>query len=217
MVWTRETHVEQLTADKDVLVVLTAAGGGGAYADWWQGGHGGQPAWETFHTQELPQLLERNWQAGDKRAIGGSSMGGLGALDYAARHPGLFQAVASFSGVADNGDPQDQMDPAVWGDKTAQADIWRAHSPLQLADKLKGADLYISYGNGIPGPLDDAQAEHDDFEALIAAKNERLVARLKELGIPATVDAYGPGTHSWPYWDRELPKALPMLLKAIGE
>jgi hypothetical protein len=60
LVWARNTDVEQLTADSDLLVAMTAASGGGAYTDWWHGGEGGQPAWETFHTQELPQLLERN-------------------------------------------------------------------------------------------------------------------------------------------------------------
>ncbi len=48
VVWARNTDVEQLTADSDLLVALTAAGGGGAYSDWWQDGEGGQPAWETF-------------------------------------------------------------------------------------------------------------------------------------------------------------------------
>ena len=42
------------------------------------------------------------------------------------------------------------------------------------------------------------------------------MARLKQLGIPVTVDAYGPGTHSDPYWERALHRSLPMLLKALG-
>ena len=41
--------------------------------------------------------------------------------------------------------------------------------------------------------------------------------RLEELGIPATVDADGPGTHTWPYFERELHKSLPLLLQALGE
>ena len=42
------------------------------------------------------------------------------------------------------------------------------------------------------------------------------MARLEELGIPATVDAYGPGTHAWAYWERGLHAAMPMLLEALG-
>ena len=36
-----------------------------------------------------------------ERAVAGLSMGGFGALKYAARHPGVFQAAASYSGVVD--------------------------------------------------------------------------------------------------------------------
>ena len=37
-----------------------------------------------------------------------------------------------------------------------------------------------------------------------------------ELDIPVTVSAYGPGTHTWPYWERGLHEAMPMLLEALG-
>jgi S-formylglutathione hydrolase FrmB len=41
------------------------------------------------------------------------------------------------------------------------------------------------------------------------------VARLEELGIPATVEAYGDGTHTWPYWERALHASLPVLLGGL--
>jgi len=55
-----------------------------------------------------------------------------------------------------------------------------------------------------------------DLEGWIAPQNRTFVARLISEGIPATVDAYGPGSHDWPYWERALHRALPMLLKALG-
>jgi diacylglycerol O-acyltransferase / trehalose O-mycolyltransferase len=76
--------------------------------------------------------------------------------------------------------------------------------PLSGAEALEGTDLYISYGNGKSGPLDPPGASFDGGESWLTPQNDRLVARLEELGIPATVDAYGPGTHSWPYWERSL-------------
>jgi len=43
-------------------------------------------------------------------AVAGASMGGLGALAYAARRPGLFRAAASFSGIVDTRlTPQEPM------------------------------------------------------------------------------------------------------------
>ena len=47
--------------------------------------------------------------------------------------------------------------------------------------------------------------------------NDAFVTRLEELGIPAQVDAYGPGTHTWPYFERSLHDAMPMLLEALGD
>src|SRR5436190_394930 len=126
-----------------------SAGTWGWYTDWWNDGAGGPPKWETFHLVELAQLLERNWQAGDKRAVAGYSMGGMGAMAYAARHPGMFLAAAAYSGVLDTlGAGAYTQSTATWGDPTAQADVWRAHNPLDLAAALKGVALYVSYGDG---------------------------------------------------------------------
>ncbi len=68
---------------------------GGWYADAWNGGAGEPPAWETFHLVELIELLDRNWRADGARPVAGVSMGGFGAMAYAARHPGMFRAAAS--------------------------------------------------------------------------------------------------------------------------
>ncbi len=47
--------------------------------------------------QELRRLLESDWGAGSRRVVAGPSMGGQGALLYAARHPGMFRATAAYS------------------------------------------------------------------------------------------------------------------------
>ena len=87
------------TADLPLIVAMAEAGWDGWYSDWWNGGEGGPPMWETFHLSEVRELLERNWQAGDDRAVAGVSMGGFGAMSDAARHPELFQGADSFSGA----------------------------------------------------------------------------------------------------------------------
>ncbi|WP_279580200.1 alpha/beta hydrolase [Fodinicola feengrottensis] len=80
---------------------MPEGGPAGFYSNWWNHGERGAPAWETFHLTELRQLLERGYGAGTRRVIAGLSMGGFGALSYAARHPGMFRAAASYSGVID--------------------------------------------------------------------------------------------------------------------
>ena len=214
--WTDLTDVEAFTAPTDLLVVMPDAANGW-YADAWNGGAGGAPAWETFHTTELLQLIERNWGASDERVIAGLSMGGLGAMDYAARHPGMFKAAASYSGVLDTTGQELFDGEAAFGDPVAQAENWKSHNPLDLAPALEGLPLYVSYGDGQPGPLDPAGGSDTGTELWVAPQNAAFVDRLEELGIPATVDAYGPGSHDWPYWERALHESLPMLLEALEE
>jgi diacylglycerol O-acyltransferase / trehalose O-mycolyltransferase len=217
--WTEDTDVEALTAPTDLLVVMPAALTSGV-GDRSQGGSGGTGMWETFHLTELRQLLERNWQAGEDRAIAGLSMGGFGTLTYAERHPDLFKGVASYSGGPLNKVALTLMlekGLADWGDLDPDAANWDIYDPVKLIDRLDGKALYFSYGNGMPGPLDPPErTDIDELEKTVGVGNEAFVAALDEAGIPATVNAYGPGTHSWSYWERELHASLPMLLKAVG-
>ena len=215
--WSWNTDVQALVAPTELLVVMPYGGATGWYSDWWNEGKGGPPMWEQFHLTELRLLLEREWQASEQRVIAGFSMGGYGAMAYAARHPGMFRASASYSGALDTFAIRDFIGQATWGDPVRQQDIWRAHNPLDLAAALDGTALYVSYGDGGRGPLDTQPVRGDDLEPRLAVMNRAFVARLKPLGIPVTVDAYGPGSHDFPYWERALHRSLPMLLEALGE
>ena len=156
-------------------------------------------------------------------------MGGLGALGYAARHPGSYASAASFSGIVHTrlSDQESQgylglvqsqgQDPAaLWGDPKTDAAVWRAHNPYDLAAQLKAIPIFISAGNGRPGPLDKPDAAVDEIEPSIGAENEALASRLREVGAEAQIDLYGPGTHNWVYWQRELHKAWPMITASLG-
>ena len=83
---------------------------------------------------------------------------------------------------------------------------WAAHDPATLAENLRWTRIYMYWGNGQPGPYDSAPVERRRrvIEALIWHDNNDFEARLEALGIPAYFDDYGPGTHSWPYWTRDL-------------
>jgi S-formylglutathione hydrolase FrmB len=232
--WTRSTDVEDLAGLDGVLVVMPEGGQVGFYSDWYNGGRGGPPQWETFHLTELRGLLERDWRAGNRRAVAGVSMGGLGAMAYAARHPGMFQAAASYSGILDTGHQAGPIpgprlienllrdfgeDPlGLWGDRQRQTRVWAAHNPYDLAAQLRGVVLFASVGNGRPGPLDTEAPTQQARQIEQALQPETLafVGRLRQLGMPVQVDAYGPGTHNWPYWQRELHRSLPLLQRALG-
>jgi S-formylglutathione hydrolase FrmB len=222
--WTRSTDVAALTRPLDVLVAMPEGGDVGFYSDWRSG-----PGWEAFHTGELPALLAAEYRAGDRAVVAGLSMGGLGALGYAARHPGRYAAAASFSGIAHTrlspAVTQDYLgllqaygaDPlALWGDPAADAPNWEQHNPYDLVPALRGTPLFVSAGDGRLGPLDPPGTAADEIETSIGAQNRALAHRLRDEGVDAQVDLSGAGTHSWGYWQRELHEAWPLLAAALG-
>jgi diacylglycerol O-acyltransferase / trehalose O-mycolyltransferase len=222
--WTRSTDIEKLVQRSDIMVVMPDGGKAGFYSDWQSG-----PRWETFHTTELPSLLTQQYRASTVASVAGVSMGGLGALDYAARRPGMFTVAASLSGIVHTRLSIDESrgylgliqsqgeDPlALWGDPDANMDTWKQHNPYDLAPQLKGVRLFISAGDGRPGPLDPAGTNEDSIEAAIGAENRAFAHRVQQLGLNAQIDLYRPGTHNWVYWQRELHRAWPLISDGLG-
>lgn len=224
--WSTQTDLVAFTADSNLLVVMPEGGNDGWYSDWYNDGANGAPGWETFHLDELRGVLEQQFRASSVRAIAGVSMGGFGALSYAARHPGLFRAAASYSGDLDsvgawfltslpsffNGDNMD----LVWGNLLFSLARWSAHNPTALAGALTSIPLFVACGNGAPGPLDAPGAASDLLEQAVAPTSLTFVAALAARNPLLTTDFYGSGTHSWPYWQREFHRSFPLLLRALG-
>jgi pimeloyl-ACP methyl ester carboxylesterase len=143
-------------------------------------------------------------------------MGGFGAFSYAARHPDLFAAAASFSGAIDtNYKPFIALMEAtpsqlgLWGPHETQEVRWRAHNPWDLAPNLRGMKLEVHTGDGQTG---GPNGGGDPIEAGVHAMSVSMHERLARLGIRHVWDDYGPGGHSWPYWQRDLRRTLPDLL-----
>lgn len=226
--WTAMTDVAEIPALRDVLVVMPEAGDSGWYSDWWNGGQGGSPAWETFHLRELRPVLEQEYGAGQHRAVAGLSMGGLGALLYAGRNPGMFSAAASYSGMvhplSESGIrwsshfmSQYGFDPdRLWGDPVEQRDVWEEHDPFHLARQLRTIPVYLSSGDGNPGPLDPPGSAFNALERDFLHQNLEVAAAIEAVGGDVTTDFYGSGRHGWGYWERELHDSLPMLLDAMS-
>ncbi|GAA2961205.1 alpha/beta hydrolase [Kitasatospora cinereorecta] len=226
--WTRETDVEQLAARSDVLIVMPDGGRAGYYSDWFAG----PPRWETFHTTELIRLIERHYRTSSSRAVMGLSMGGFGALNYAAHNPGMFRYVAAMSSYVDLNDPAVRLVlglgserdgiaiDQVWGDPVKNADVWQAHNPAAMPRAFRGTTVHLSCGSGRPGPLDK---DHPLDVVLVGALGEtvlpesirRFAASLHSAGVRTTTHLYEPGTHSWPYWERELHAIWPAVMASL--
>ncbi|WP_051767626.1 alpha/beta hydrolase [Amycolatopsis vancoresmycina] len=232
--WSANTDVRRLADDAGVLVVMPGSGPAGFFGDWWNYGKDiALNQWETFTAVELPQLIDRGYRGDGRRAAAGLSLGGYGAIELAARRPGVFRYAASFSGNLNPTGPTGELltdaivtsahlDPeALWGDRRREAARWAAHDPLVNADRLRGTELYLSAGNGLPGPLDaklpvDVLPGAMLLEFLCGAQTTAMAARLRDLGVPATVDLYGPGTHQWAYWQEQLHKTWPRMLQVLS-
>jgi S-formylglutathione hydrolase FrmB len=226
--WTAFTDLEQFMAGRDVLTVLPSDGSGGMYSAEWNHGRPTGNDYETFHTVELPQILARGYRANGVRVVAGISIGGLGAIDYTARHPGLFRAAASYSGMLDTLYPgvsafvdvvrlrAGTTTYRLWGDTVLNRGVWREHNPYDLLPRLHGVPLYVSAGDGSRGPLDASLLAGDPIEPLAQVTARRFVARAKAQGLPVTVHLYSGGTHTWPYWQREFAASWPMLAAGLG-
>jgi S-formylglutathione hydrolase FrmB len=222
--WTTVGDAEALTAHLPMIVVMPDAGTGGWYTDWLRGTPEGPQRWETFHLDELRPFIEARYQTRtdrDGRAIAGLSMGGLGAMSYAARHPDLFGFAASFSGAVDllhpgisavvtisplahQGVPGD-----IFGPRVLEEPRWRAHNPVDLAANLRGVEIQLRTGNGQPGGPHGGSL--DPQEMGVSQATATLHRRLDALGIPHLYLDYGPGAHTWPYWQDDLAATLPSI------
>ncbi|MFI6123738.1 alpha/beta hydrolase [Streptomyces sp. NPDC051064] len=227
--WTRETDVEKLAKNTDVLVVMPSGGRAGFYADWWDHGSSTAPRWETFHTVEVRQLMERAYRAGGKRAVIGLSEGGLGALNYAARHPGTYRFSGSFSGIVDIADPVMQFgiaatclregtDPLrVWGHPDKQRKIWDAHNPSRMVRKFRDTWVHLYAADGMRTKLDKTTDPLAGLlEQPLPQPTGRFAKKLRRAGVKVTTNISSAGTHSWPYWDRELHNVWPSVLTALN-
>jgi diacylglycerol O-acyltransferase / trehalose O-mycolyltransferase len=240
--WQAQTDAAQFFADKNVNVVTPVGGKWSYYTDWRAPDPVlGVDMWKTFLTEELPPLIDSGLDANGTNAIAGLSMSGTSVLQLPIAKPGLYRSVGAYSGCAQISDPigynfVNAVVAAGGGDSKnmygpAGDPMWAANDPYVHADQLRGLDLFISDGNGLPGQWDTLDGPHalpgvpgltnqvTVGGALEAAANycsHNLQNRLNYLGIPATYDFQPAGTHSWGYWEDALKASWPVLANGMG-
>lgn len=90
------------TAGKPIIVVMPDGGQAGWYSNP-VSSNVGPRNWESFHINQLIPWIDANFRTYaeyDGRAVSGFSMGGFGALKYAAKYWGHFASVSAHSGPA---------------------------------------------------------------------------------------------------------------------
>jgi S-formylglutathione hydrolase FrmB len=231
--WTNPArgNLEALTRLCEAIFVMPDGGSGkdaGWYSDWLDGTY----EWERYHVGELPRAVERTFRTDGARAIAGMSMGGFGAMSYAARRPYMFRAAASYSGFLDTTfgapasgafyDASGQNDVystgapsrGVWGDQVLDADVWHAHNPYDRIVGLRGTAVYISGGTGVTTP-DTAHLPNHAVEAYTRVLTDQFADALDAAGVPYVDGRYDGGNHDWPYWRAAFRDSLHVLMPAL--
>jgi enterochelin esterase-like enzyme len=134
--WTDSFLPEQIdrmiAADEiqPMIVVMPDDGESTYYANW-----DGGPRWADYITEDVVSTIDdryRTLTGPASRAIGGLSMGGLGALNLAFQHPDVFGVVG-----ANSPSVRLEPDPGLWF--LTGENFWE-HNPIWLAQHQPGLD-----------------------------------------------------------------------------
>ena len=175
------------TAGRDLIVVMPDGGAAGWYSDP-ESSNVGPRNWETFHVDELIPWVDATFStiaqpAG--RAVSGFSMGGFGALKYAAKYPELFASVSSHSGPADlriqdgavvhwanfTAGATDLKGGTIYGIPWDQARV-SADNPVEHVESYRGKRVFLVSGT-----------ESDRYESVVLPSQQSFEKALAGAGI----------------------------------
>ncbi|MCP9762647.1 alpha/beta hydrolase [Lacihabitans soyangensis] len=213
--WTQltpdKTLVSRLADTYDVIIVTPDGGTSSYYFD--------SPLlkesqYETFISKELREKVEGNYrtiQAREGRVITGLSMGGHGAVYIATKHPELYCAAGSMSGVLN-------MDPSTWkvtpdfakirienfkkmiGEREESGPFYPGFNLITMTEQIKAAKLALIIDCGV-----------DDF---LIEPNREMHRLLTANGTPHDYTER-PGKHEWLYWENALPYHMMFFQKVL--
>ena len=218
--WTQYGQTPEI-ADKTInsgeappmIIVMPDAG-----VTWYMNSHDGKTKFEDFFIKEFIPHIETTYRIRSKkefRAVAGLSMGGLGTLLYATKHPDMFAAAAPLSAAVWTDDEivNGNQDQERWNyafgslygmnlkGKDRLTEHYYKNAPIRIVETANTEDLkkvkfYIDCGD-------------DDF---LIKGNMALHAMMIDKKIPHEFRVRD-GGHTWSYWRT----ALPEVLKFVGE
>ncbi|MBU0711031.1 esterase family protein [bacterium] len=178
-------------SDRYQMIIVCPDGG---YAGWYLDSPiPKESQYETYLSQEVIRYIDKHYRTvadSEGRFICGLSMGGHGAVRMLAKHPELYAAAGSMSGVlALTATGKKYGIVQLIGPSEDYPERWAEYSCLNLVDTLAGLNKGLIVDCGI-----------DDFTIDV---NREMHKQLMELGI--FHDYYErPGGHSWDYWTNAL-------------
>ncbi|WNG93663.1 alpha/beta hydrolase-fold protein [Mycobacterium sp. ITM-2016-00318] len=188
--------IRNLTAGKPIIVVMPDGGHAGWYSNP-VSSFVGPRNWETFHIAQLLPWIEANFRTFaeyDGRAVSGFSMGGFGALKYAAKYYGHFASVSSHSGPASlrrdfglvvhwaniTSAVLDLGGGTVYGAPNWDQARVTADNPVERIESYRNKRIFLVAGTS-PDPLNWFDSVN---ETQVLAGQREFRERLREAGIP---------------------------------
>lgn len=188
-----------------------------------------QAKYESYVVHDVIGVIDSRFRTEANRAhrgIAGLSMGGYGAMELALRHPDLFAAAASHSGV---------VSPLYVGPRPFTGGAVRYATTLEEARTAPASffDRYVRFwGTDLAGWIaaDPAHTAERQLAAHIALpalsfdcgvndpfvdQNRALDAELTRLGVVHRFAEY-PGAHTWRYWTTHAPESMTWLASEIA-
>ncbi|MER6251547.1 esterase family protein [Streptomyces sp. NPDC001584] len=189
-------RIRDWTAGKPIIVVMPDGGHAGWYSNP-VSSNVGPRNWEHFHIAQLLPWVEANFRTFaeyDGRAVGGFSMGGFGALKYAAKYWGHFASVSAHSGPAsmrrDNGLVTHWANLSsaaldLGGGTVYGAPLWdearvNADNPVQRIESYRNKRVFLVAGTS-PDPISWFDTAN---ETQVLAGQREFRSLLDRAGIP---------------------------------
>ena len=213
--WLTRTNVADYAAQYRMIIVMPE-GNDSWYVD---GAAGMNDKYESYILKELMPDVDKRYrtiQSRYGRAVAGLSMGGYGAIKYGLKYPSTFTFAGSMSGAfgvtryTEKEMGGSNLEPFLktfgpLGSETRKAnDIFEITEALTPARVASLPYFYFDCGT------EDA-AQHFD-------RNRELSELFLAKKIPHEYRQL-PGTHSWQYWDQQVPEVLKIAaerLRAAG-
>lgn len=183
-------------------------------------------AYDTYIARDVVAFIDGEYRTRadrDHRGIGGLSMGGYGATMLALRHPDVFGASASHSGVVSMlyTGAHPFAAPPRYAESAADLRSLGFLSRLQVVfgtevrkwrdgDPARVAEALVARGGRVPALYLDCGTEDG-----LVDENRALHWELTQLGVAHAYHEW-PGAHTWRYWTSHVDESLAWMLATIA-
>ncbi|ANI93158.1 alpha/beta hydrolase [Dietzia timorensis] len=224
--------------DANVIGVAPTGAPGSNWTEWNQDDpHLGRNKWDTFLTEEFPQILDEEVGKNEDRKYGvtGVSMGAGSALQVAAAKPGFFATAGGVSGcystTSDLGYETLRLSietrggnmTNMWGPRNAPE--WQARNLPDHPEKLQGTKVFMSAATGAIGAEDAKRYGSDPgvlfsgyvLEAGTRECTNQMDSALKGAGVEHETFLMPTGVHNWSTFTPGFDKAMDYMLPELAQ